>query len=140
MTQPVAISARRLTKSYSRGNVQALREVSFDIDRGEVVAILGHDGAGKTTLIDILLGLVTPTSGEVALSGHSPTDAVRAGAVGAILQSGGLLPDITVMEALRMVAATHRQARPSPRSSPKRAWTRCWDGASRVVLVASNSA
>ncbi|WP_448855818.1 ABC transporter ATP-binding protein [Corynebacterium camporealensis] len=112
MTQPVAISARRLTKSYSRGNVQALREVSFDIDRGEVVAILGHNGAGKTTLIDILLGLVTPTSGEVALSGHSPTDAVRAGAVGAILQSGGLLPDITVMEALRMVAATHRQARP----------------------------
>lgn len=61
-----------LTKSYQQGTIRALSGFSFSIDRGEFVGILGPNGAGKTTALHILLGLISPTSGEVEVFGRSP--------------------------------------------------------------------
>jgi ABC-2 type transport system ATP-binding protein len=61
--QPI-ISIKDLTKTYD-GGFQALKEVSLDINRGEIFGLLGPNGAGKTTLINIVCGIVTKTSGSV---------------------------------------------------------------------------
>ncbi|WP_137290651.1 ABC transporter ATP-binding protein [Natronorubrum halophilum] len=65
------ISVRDLTKSYGRGenSVQAVDGISFDINSGTVVGILGQNGAGKTSTIKMMLGLVTPTAGEIQIAG-----------------------------------------------------------------------
>jgi ABC-2 type transport system ATP-binding protein len=62
------ISIRSLTKTYASGQ-QALKDVSLDIQRGEIFALLGPNGAGKTTLISIVCGIVTPTTGTVSAAG-----------------------------------------------------------------------
>lgn len=87
------------------GQVKAVAGVDLTIDRGEVVAFLGRNGAGKTTTIDMILGLTSPTSGSLKVFGRSATQAIRDGAVGAVLQTGGLLNDITVVETLRIIAS-----------------------------------
>ena len=101
-----AVRLSGLHKSF--GAIQAVRGVDLTIAPGEVVAFLGPNGAGKSTTIDMLLGLTTPDLGEVALFGTDPVSAVRAGRVGAMLQSGALLPDITVRELVATFAALHR--------------------------------
>jgi ABC-2 type transport system ATP-binding protein len=65
--QPI-ISIKGLTKTYDSG-FQALKEVSLDINRGEIFGLLGPNGAGKTTLINIVCGIVTKTSGSVIVNG-----------------------------------------------------------------------
>lgn len=71
MTRTTLISARNLTKTYKMGEqtVHALREVSFEIMRGEFVAIMGPSGSGKSTLLNLLGALDTPTSGSLAIDG-----------------------------------------------------------------------
>ncbi|MGW0080715.1 ABC transporter ATP-binding protein [Streptomyces sp. NPDC003393] len=85
----------------------AVDALDLRIRRGEVVAFLGPNGAGKTTTIDMLLGLTRPDSGHVELFGQAPRQAVRAGRVAAVLQSGGLLPDLTVEATVRMLGSLH---------------------------------
>ncbi len=63
------ISVQNLSKTYEDG-FQALKEVSLDIEQGEIFALLGPNGAGKTTLISIICGLVNPSSGQVLAAGH----------------------------------------------------------------------
>jgi ABC-2 type transport system ATP-binding protein len=63
------ISISRLSKTY-KGGFQALKEVSLDIEEGEILALLGPNGAGKTTLISIVCGIVNPSSGTVTVGGH----------------------------------------------------------------------
>lgn len=62
---------------YSANTEAALNNVNIDIDAGEMVAITGPSGAGKTTLTDVLLGVLEPNSGEVKISGMTPLDAIR---------------------------------------------------------------
>ena len=76
MPSPV-ISIRNLTKRYASG-LHALKEVSLDIEKGEIFALLGPNGAGKTTLINIVCGIVTPTSGTVLVDGHDNRREYRA--------------------------------------------------------------
>jgi ABC-2 type transport system ATP-binding protein len=64
--------------------------VDLAIAPGETVALLGPNGAGKTTTIDMVLGLTRPDSGSVSLFGMSPAQAVAAGVVGGMLQTGSL--------------------------------------------------
>lgn len=96
-----------LSKSY--GAVQAVRGIDLTISRGEIVALLGPNGAGKSTTIDIMLGLLRPDAGRVSLFGRTPAEAVGAGAIGAMLQTGGLIRDLTVRELLRMVASLYQE-------------------------------
>jgi ABC-2 type transport system ATP-binding protein len=100
----------RLSKSY--GNVHAVRSVDLAIAPGETVAILGPNGAGKTTTIEMVLGLTRPDSGTVTLFGKSPAQAVAAGAVGGMLQTGALLEYLSVRELITMVASVY--PRPLP--------------------------
>ncbi|AHH94141.1 ABC transporter ATP-binding protein [Kutzneria viridogrisea] len=100
-----AVSLQGLVKHY--GGVRAVDGVDLTIAPGEVVALLGPNGAGKSTTIDVLLGLSTPTSGAVTLFGRSPREAVSAGLVGAMLQSGGLLEDATVAETVGLFSAVY---------------------------------
>lgn len=109
------IEVEDLNKGFSDregGRVSAVDDVSLAFERGEVTAILGPNGAGKTTLLDLLLGLNAPDSGAVRILGRSPHRAVQDGLVGALLQTGGLLPDLTVKETVVMIAALHKN--PSP--------------------------
>jgi ABC-2 type transport system ATP-binding protein len=94
-----------LVKSY--GAVQAVRGVDIDIAPGETVALLGPNGAGKSTTIDMLLGLARPDRGRVSLFGMSPAEAVKAGVVGAMLQTGAVIRDLSVRELVTMVAALY---------------------------------
>jgi ABC-2 type transport system ATP-binding protein len=100
----------RLSKSY--GNVHAVRSVDLAIAPGETVAILGPNGAGKTTTIEMVLGLTRPDSGTVTLFGKSPAQAVAAGSVGGMLQTGALVEYLSVRELVTMVASVY--PRPLP--------------------------
>jgi ABC-2 type transport system ATP-binding protein len=100
----------RLSKSY--GNVHAVRSVDLAIAPGETVAILGPNGAGKTTTIEMVLGLTRPDSGTVTLFGKSPAQAVTAGSVGGMLQTGALVEYLSVRELVTMVASVY--PRPLP--------------------------
>ena len=88
----------------------------MDVPQGEVLALLGPNGAGKSTTISALLGLVRPQQGRVEVLGCDPRQAVSAGRVGAMLQSGsgiGLPPGVRVDEALRLVRRLY--SAPAPR-------------------------
>jgi ABC-2 type transport system ATP-binding protein len=94
-----------LAKSY--GPVEAVRGIDLTVSSGEVVALLGPNGAGKSTTVDMLLGLTRPDRGRVTILGDTPDAAVRHGRVGAMLQSGGLLGEVTVRELLAVLRALY---------------------------------
>jgi ABC-2 type transport system ATP-binding protein len=104
-TLAAGLRIRGLTKSY--GPVRAVAGVDLDIVAGETVALLGPNGAGKSTTIDLLLGLTRPDTGEVAVFGRAPEQAVRDGLVGAMLQSGGLISEISVRELITLAASLY---------------------------------
>jgi ABC-2 type transport system ATP-binding protein len=81
--------------------------VDVSITQGETVALLGPNGAGKSTTIDLLLGLLEPDAGEAALFGRPPRDAVRAGRIGSMLQTGSLIRDLDVRELVEMMASVY---------------------------------
>lgn len=89
------VRIRGLAKSY--GRVRALAGIDLDVVAGETVALLGPNGAGKST-VDLLLGLAAPDAGTVRVFGREPAEATRAGLVGAMLQSGGLITEVSVRE------------------------------------------
>lgn len=68
-----AVSIKNLTYSYPGADTPTLHDISFDIPAGAKVAIIGPSGAGKTTLVDVILGLMKPTSGEVLIDGEKPS-------------------------------------------------------------------
>lgn len=103
MSSPLAVHATGLTKRF--GNVSAVNGIDLDVRQGEVVAFLGPNGAGKTTTIDMLLGLSTPDSGTVELFGMSPRAAIARGLVSAVMQTGGLLNDLSVLDTMRLTAS-----------------------------------
>ena len=100
-----AIEARTLSKSY--GSIEAVRGIDLDVAAGETVALLGPNGAGKSTTIDMILGLSRPDGGAVSVFGGSPAAAIDGGLVGAMLQSGGLIRDLSVRELVAMVASLY---------------------------------
>jgi ABC-2 type transport system ATP-binding protein len=81
--------------------------IDIQIVAGETVALLGPNGAGKSTTIDMLLGLLAPDAGTVSVFGRPPAEAVAQGAVGAMLQTGALIRDLSVRELVTMMASLY---------------------------------
>ncbi|HVR28477.1 MAG TPA: ABC transporter ATP-binding protein [Thermoanaerobaculia bacterium] len=102
----LAISARDLVRAFEDGRVRALDGVSFDVERGETLAVMGPSGSGKTTLLNLLGALDRPTSGrlaiageEVVLGGHDQDlDRLRAREIGFIFQLHNLIPTLSARE------------------------------------------
>ncbi len=92
--------------------VQAVRGMTLTIEPGEIVALLGPNGAGKTTTIDMILGLSQPSSGQVSVYGIQPRQAIDRGLISAVMQTGGLLKDLTVQETATYTASLFAKARP----------------------------
>jgi ABC-2 type transport system ATP-binding protein len=113
-TECAAVSFTGAVKSF--GAVRAVRGVDLRIARGETVALLGRNGAGKSTTIALLLGLDEPDEGTVRLFGAPPAQAVRAGRVGAMLQEGRAVPRVTVRELVSFVAGRYPEPMPVERA------------------------
>ncbi len=108
--QTLAVDLRRVTKKF--GPVTAVDDLTLQIQPGEIVAFLGPNGAGKTSTIDMILGLSHPTTGAVAVYGSKPHDAIAQGRVSAVMQTAGLLKDLTIKETVRMTATLFRHSLP----------------------------
>ena len=94
------LHVQNLVKNY--GDFKAVKDVSFDIEEGEIFSLLGPNGAGKTTTISMLSTLYTPTSGDATIGGHSITKdpmGVR-GMIGVVPQDLALYEDLTARENL----------------------------------------
>ena len=110
MENTSAIRMLDLTKDF--GEVHAVRGIDLEVQQGEVVAFLGPNGAGKTTSIDMLLGLSRPSSGTVEVLGLQPRQAIARGLVSAVMQTGGLLKDLTVRETVAYTASLFADTQP----------------------------
>ncbi|MGW6647550.1 ABC transporter ATP-binding protein [Streptomyces iakyrus] len=111
-TTASVVAFDQVSKAYDA--VRAVDALTLDLRPGETVALLGPNGAGKSTTLDLLLGLKRPDSGTVRLFGTGPRDAIVAGRVGAMLQSGGLMDEVTVAELVRLACDLHpKPYRPS---------------------------
>jgi ABC-2 type transport system ATP-binding protein len=106
-----AIEVRDLRKSY--GPVEAVRGVSFEVERGEVFGLLGPNGAGKTTTVEILEGYRRRSAGDVRVLGHDPAERDRQlqQRVGIVLQSCGFYPRVTVREAVEHFSKAYERPR-----------------------------
>jgi ABC-2 type transport system ATP-binding protein len=107
VTSEPAVRVANLVKRY--GGVEALRGVSFDIARGEMFGLIGPDGAGKTTAIRLLCGLLHPDAGEVRVLGRDPVAQHRAitASVGYLSQRFSLYGDLSIDENIAFFAEIH---------------------------------
>lgn len=106
------ITVKELTKNYQMGEVvvRAAQKMSFEVEEGEFVVILGPSGSGKSTLLNILGGMDTATSGEVTVSGHridqmneNELTEYRRKAIGFVFQFYNLMPNLTALENVSLV-------------------------------------
>ena len=104
------VSFENVRKTY--GKVRAVDGLTMELRPGETVAFLGPNGAGKSTSLDMLLNLRKPDHGRIRMFGSDPYHAIKNGRVGAMLQSGGLMPEVTVRELVTLVTSFH--PRPEP--------------------------
>ncbi|GLY69801.1 ABC transporter ATP-binding protein [Amycolatopsis taiwanensis] len=95
--------------------MRAVDGLDLSLRRGETVALLGANGAGKSTTVNLLLGLLTPSAGRVSVLGGRPGEAVAAGRVGVMLQDGGLMPGVAVAELIGLARALYPRPRPLAR-------------------------
>lgn len=104
-TPPLAnISVDGITKSFwvNGGRLRAIDSVSFTINQGEFVAIVGPNGCGKSTLLKVMGGLISSTGGRVLINGHSPILAQKRNELSYVFQNPALLPWRTVAENVRL--------------------------------------
>src|SRR5580698_1730951 len=101
------ISAKNVVKTF--GDVRAVRDISFEVKKGEIFAFLGPNGAGKSTTIKMLTTMLRPTSGELKLAGHDVTkerDSARK-AFGIVFQDPSLDEELTAYENLELHATLY---------------------------------
>ena len=112
------VEFRKVKKQYRMGEVtiDALRDVSFEIEKGEVCVIVGASGAGKTTLLNILGGMDTLTSGKVLLDGRDISrysskalTRYRRYDIGFVFQFYNLVPNLTALENVELAAQISRR-------------------------------
>jgi ABC-2 type transport system ATP-binding protein len=111
---PAAIQCRDLRKTYD-GKLEAVRGLNLEIQAGECFGLLGPNGAGKTTTIEILEGLLAPTSGQVSILGHTWQENAREMRewLGISLQETRLSEKLTVRETIELFASFYREPRSS---------------------------
>ena len=109
---PIAIHCRDLRKTYD-GKLEAVCGLNLEIQTGECFGLLGPNGAGKTTTIEILEGLLEPTSGEVSILGHSwrKNEREMREWLGISLQETRLSEKLTVRETIELFASFYRRPR-----------------------------
>lgn len=105
----IVVEAARVSKSYDRGRIPVLHEVSLKVAAGELVALWGASGSGKSTLLHLLGGLDVPDRGELTVCGLDPRAEanrliLRRRELGFVFQLHNLIPDLTVEENLRVPA------------------------------------
>ena len=112
------IELKNIKKVYGKGNaqVEALKNINFKADKGEVVLIMGPSGAGKSTFLTIAGSLQKPTSGEVLINGEDISDfsakkrnGLRLNRIGFVLQAYNLVPFLTVEEQFTLVDKVKKQ-------------------------------
>ena len=110
MSTPVMIEARGLSKQF--GKFMAVRDVTFSIPRGQVVAFLGPNGAGKTTTMRLLTGFIAPTHGTARIAGIDvQADRIEAARhLGYLPENGPLYPDMTPHGLLQFFGEARRLA------------------------------
>jgi ABC-2 type transport system ATP-binding protein len=96
------VETRGLSKHY--GRVAAVRDLDLTVEEGEVYGFLGPNGAGKTTTLRMLLGLVSPTSGNLRLQGHEPGSRNHLDGVGALIEGPAFYPYLSGRDNLRVLA------------------------------------
>ena len=128
MNEPI-LQVRELTKSYPSGGrrLEVLRGVSLQVERGEMVAIVGESGAGKSTLLHLLGGLDRPDSGSIRVAGRDMAALgeheralLRNREVGYVFQFHHLLPEFTAEENVMMPCLIRRAGREEARSAARR--------------------
>ena len=116
------VTLDHVSKTYGsgEGQVQALKDASFTIDKGEIAVIVGQSGAGKTTLLNILGGMDTLTSGHVFLEGSEISAyrgrrlaQYRREEVGFVFQFYNLIPNLTALENVELAAQIIRDSQPA---------------------------
>lgn len=109
------ISVQNVTQKF--GSRTIFRDVSCDIERGEVFVILGGSGCGKSTLMKQMIGLLTPTSGEIFIAGHSVRRDVQAvrRSIGVMFQAGALFGSMNLLENVALPLAVFTDLPPAAR-------------------------
>lgn len=109
MPSHAVIDVDKLNVTYD--GFHAVKDLSFQVERGELYALLGTNGAGKTSALEVIEGHRRASSGTVRVFGESPTDrrAVRS-RMGIMLQESGFSPDLTVSESVRLIGRLTRRS------------------------------
>jgi putative ABC transport system ATP-binding protein len=119
-TREVVLEARGLHRFFERetDEVAALKDVSFEVRAGELLAVMGPSGSGKSTLLGLLAGLDDPDGGSVFVRGHRlshrgvpETAVIRGCCVGVLTQSSGLIDHLSVLGNVELAVALRRRAR-----------------------------
>lgn len=111
MTEQLAIKAHDLTRKF--GDFAAVDHITFEVSRGEIFGFLGANGAGKTTAIRMLIGLLAPTSGEAAVAGfdvYNEAESIKK-RIGYMSQKFSLYADLTVWENIRLYGGIYGLSR-----------------------------
>jgi ABC-2 type transport system ATP-binding protein len=133
------IEVRELSRSY--GELKAVDRVTFDISRREIVGLLGHNGAGKTTIMKMLTGFLEPSSGTIRIEGLEIADCRREiqRRIGYLPENCPLYPDMTVLDHLDYHASLHGIATSGRAAAIRRAVERTELGAKAMAQVATLS-
>ena len=110
--KPVGVTADSVAKSY--GSQQVLRDVSFEVEPGEIFVIMGPSGSGKSVLLRLIAGLEQPSGGTLRIGGQDPTQAETRNrfALALVFQSGALFNSMTLYENVALPLQEHTDLDP----------------------------